>query len=64
MKVKKDNSDLQNRQTNFFQKFSEKTTRKRIEAQKNYLTQKVAAPNLFSLTNQLHILYLWYHFDQ
>ena len=64
MKVKKDNSDLQNRQTNFFQKFSEKTTRKRIEARKNYLTQKVAALNLFCLTNQLHILYLWYHFEQ
>ena len=63
-KVKKGTSDLQNRQTNFFQKVSEKSTRKRIEARTKYLTQKVAATNVFPLTNQLHILCLWYHFEQ
>ena len=51
-------------QINFFQKVSEKSTRKKTEAGKNYVTQKVAAPNLFFLTNQLHILCLWYHFEQ
>ena len=34
------------------------------EARKNYLTQKVVAPNLFFLVNQLHILCLWYDFEQ
>ena len=63
-KVKKGSSDLQKRQFNSFQKVSEKSTRKRIEARKKYLTQKVAVPNLFSLSNQLHILCLWYHFEQ
>ena len=63
-KVKKGSSDLQNRQTNFFQKVSEKSTKKKIKARKKYLTQKVAATNLFSLTNQLHILCFWYHFEQ
>ena len=51
-------------QTNSFQRVSEKGILKKIEARKNYLTQKVAAQNLFSLTNQLHILSLWYHFEQ
>ena len=51
-------------QTNSFQRVSEKNILKKIEARKNYLTQKVAAQNLFSLTNQLHILSLWYHFEQ
>ena len=51
-------------QTNSFQRVSEKSILKKIEARKNYLTQKVAAQNLFSLTNQLHILSLWYHFEQ
>ena len=55
---------LQNRQANSFQKDSEESTRKRIEARKNYLTKKVAVPNLFSLTNQLLMLYSWYHFKQ
>ena len=32
--------------------------------EKGTFTQKVAAPNLFSLTNQLHILCFWYHFEQ
>ena len=48
-KVKKDSSDLQKRQANSFQ-VPEKSARKRIEAWKKYLTQKVAVPNLFSLT--------------
>ena len=56
-KAKKGSSDLQNRQTNSFQKVSEKSTRKRIEAWKNCLIQKVTTPNLFSVTNQLHILF-------
>ena len=47
-KVKKGSSHLQNRQTNSFQKVSEKSTKKKIKARKKYLTQKVAAPNLFS----------------
>ena len=63
-KVKNGSSDLQNIQTNSFQKASEKSTRKMIEAWKIYLTQKIAAPNLFAITNQLHILCLWYHFEQ
>ena len=50
-KVKKGSSDLQNRPTSF-EKVSEKGTRKRKEVWKNYLSQKVAAPNLFSLTKQ------------
>ena len=33
-------------------KVSEKSTLKRIEVRKNYLTQKVAAPNFSSYTNQ------------
>ena len=63
-KVKKGSSDLQKRQTNSFQKVSEKNTRKRIEARKKYLTQKLAVPNLFHSTNQLCILCFWYHFEQ
>ena len=51
-------------QTNSFQKVSKISTLKRIEAWKYYLTQKIAAPNLFSLTKQLYILSLWYHFEQ
>ena len=61
---KKGSSYLQNRQTDSFQNVSEKSTRKRKEAWKKYFTQKVAAPNLFSLTSQLHILCFWYHFEQ
>ena len=45
-------------QTNSFLRVSEKSVLKKIEAWKNYLTQKVAAQNLFSLTSQLHILSL------
>ena len=56
--VKKVSSDLQNVKTNSFKKVSEKSTRKRIEAWKNYATQKVAAPNLFSLAKQLNILFM------
>ena len=44
-------------------KKSLKSTRKRIEARKKYLNQKVAALNLFSSTNQVHILCFWYHFE-
>ena len=62
-KVKKGGSDLENRHNNSFQKISEKSTRKRTVAWKNCLTQKVAAPDLFSLTNQLHTLCLWYHLN-
>ena len=61
-KVKKGSSDLQNKQ--FLSKKSLKKCQKKIKARKKYLTQKVAAPNLFSLTNQLHILCFWYHFEQ
>ena len=63
-KLRKYRSDLQNRQTNSLQKVSEKSTRKRTGARKKYLTQEAAAPNLFSLTNQLRILCLWYHYEQ
>ena len=63
-KVKKGSSVLQERQTNSFQKVSEKNTRKRMEARKKYLTQNVTVPNLFSLTNQFDILSFWYHFGQ
>ena len=58
-RVKKGSSYLQNRQTNSFQKVSERSVRKRIEARNKYLTQRVAAPNLFSLTNQFNILCFW-----
>ena len=36
--------------------YLKKVPEKKIEARKKVLTQKVAALNLFSLTNQLHIL--------
>ena len=63
-KLKKGSTNLQKIQNNSFQKVFEKSTLKRIEAWKNCLTQKVAAPNLFSLTNQFHILSSRYHFEQ
>ena len=39
-KVKKRGSDLQKRQTNSFQKVSEKNTRKRMEARKSTLPKR------------------------
>ena len=33
-------------------------------ARKKYLTQKVEAPDLFSVTNELNTLYFWYRFEQ
>ena len=48
----------------FFNKYLKKVPEKRQRLGKRYLTQKVPAPNLFSLTNHLHILCFCYHLEQ
>ena len=42
---------------------SKKYMPQKLEARKKYFTQKVAFPELFSVTNELNILYFWYHFE-
>ena len=43
---------------------SKKSLSLKTRGSEKYLAQKVAAPNLFSLSNQLHILCFWYHFEE
>ena len=43
---------------------SKKSLSLKTRGSEKYLAQKVAAPNLFSLSNQLHILCFWYHFKE